>query len=85
MFHEAYKDQIIPILHKYFQRTETERTLLKLFYEVTVNLITARTKKLAGNYWPSLSGSLIQNTKQTKVIEKYIKTVISNLGLFQEC
>ena len=53
-FYQIYKEELIPILLKLFQKVEEEGTLSKTFYEATITLIpkpdTETTKK--ENYRP---------------------------------
>ena len=52
-FYQTYKEQIIPILLKLFQKPE-EATLPKTFYEATITLIPKQNKDTPkkGNYRP---------------------------------
>ena len=38
-FYQMYKEQVIPILLKFSQKVEEERTLSKTFYDATIPLI----------------------------------------------
>ena len=38
-FHQTYKEDLVPILLKLFQKVEEERILPKTFYEATITLI----------------------------------------------
>ena len=56
-FYQTYKEEIIPILLKIFQKVEEEGTLPKTFYDATITLIPKSDKDTMKkeNYRPYLS------------------------------
>ena len=52
--YQTYKEELIPILLKLFQKTEEDGTLPKSFYEATITLIPKPDKDITkrGNYRP---------------------------------
>ena len=53
-FYQTYKEELIPILLKLFQKVEEEGTLLKTFYDATIAIIPKPDKGITKkeNYWP---------------------------------
>jgi len=53
-FYQTYKEDLVPILLKIFQKVEEEGTLPKTFYNVTITLIPKPDKDTTKkeNYWP---------------------------------
>ena len=54
VFYQTYKEDLVPILLKIFQKVEEEGTLPKAFYEVTITLIPKPDKNTLQkeNNWP---------------------------------
>ena len=59
-FYQAFKEEILAILHKIFWKKEQEGTLCNLFYEVRITLITKPEETIRGkeNYRPTFPMNL---------------------------
>jgi hypothetical protein len=80
-FYESFKEDLIPIFLKLLHKIETERTLLKSFYEATITLVPklhkVPTKK--ENFkpiWLMNIDAKILNKILSNQIQKLIKTII---------
>jgi len=74
-FYERYKEEIIPILLKLFQKTEEKGALPKSFYEVTITLISKPDKyNTIKNYRPISLMNI-----DAKILNKILENEITHI------
>ena len=69
-FYKTYKEELLPILLKLFQKTEERGTLLNSFHEATITTIP-KPKTLQKNYRPvslvNIDVKILNKNKQIKL------------------
>ena len=78
--YQTYKEELIPIFLKLFQKTEEERTLPKTFYEATITLIPKPDKDTTKkeNYRPISLMNIQAKILNKNQIQQHIKIVINH-------
>ena len=81
VFHKTLKEELTPILHKLFQKSQEDRRLPSSFYEASIILIPKPDKDTTKkeNYRPILlmnKDAKILNKISAKHIQQYIKKII---------
>jgi hypothetical protein len=80
-FYQTFKEDLIPVLHKLFHKTEAEGTQPKSFYEVTITLILKAQKDpiKIENFRPislmNINAKIINKIFANR-IQEHIKTII---------
>ena len=90
-FYQTFREELIPILLKHFQKIAEEGTLSNTYYKATISVIPKpKTTHTPKNYWP-ISLMNIDGKSSTKFYQTEFRNTSKSsytmikLGLFQGC